>query len=184
MNQQTLSGVKEWQDFERQYQLEQRVYDLTLKALLQLKESLGEQKICAFAFCADAYYGDLTLSYHIYDGELDGDDLKQRDYYPPDWSNEVDDNLEAIVENDFRQIIGDSLYQRQEQQQDEAVLSDFAEGYLNSLRNVMARLEKDGIFSTVNTTDNLWLVVTEIDADAQEEDRKLNEVRSLMVKSI
>ena len=184
MNDQSLSGEQTWQEFEKASQLEQRVYDLALKALVLIKERLGDEKICAFAFCADSYYGDLTLSYHVYDGSLDGNDLKENYIYPPDWSHEIDERLEQLVEAEFRQVIGEKIYQLQEQENTDEFSDDFAEGYLNSLRKVMAKLEKEGAFSRLNTTENLWLVVTEIDADTREEDRKLNEMRSLMVKSI
>lgn len=184
MNTERLSAQETWQVFEKEHQLEQRVYDLSIEALRLIKEGLDGQAISAFAFCADSYYGDLDLSYNVYDGETDGDVLKGNYRYPPEWTHEVDDRLEALVEERFRQIVGDKIFQLQEQENSEEFSKAFSEAYLNSFRRVMDRLDRNGAFSKLNTTDNLWLLVTEVDSDSVEEVRKLKEVRTFMVKSI
>lgn len=184
MNSENLLGEQKWRELEREYQMEQRVYDMTLKALKVIKYKLGDIPICAFAFCADGYFGDLTLAYHIYDGEVDGDVLKENYRYPSEWSHEMDSQLEELVDIEFRNIIGDRIYQLQEQSVAEGLGDNIAEAYLNSLRRVMKRLEDDKAFDAVSTSQNLWLVVTEVDSDTKEEAHKLREVRSLTVKSI
>lgn len=180
----TSLGQQEWQAIEQDYQLEERIYQLTLKAIDCLKGKLAPHSVCAFALSGDSYYGDLHLAYHLYSEEDCDKDLKTAYRYPADWSNNQDEDLDKLIETEFRDLIGDKIYQLQQQNSEAQFYHDFANSYLDSLRNVAKRLEDENAFSPLVVTENFWLVVIDDDADAKGEARKLNQVRSLTVKSI
>jgi|GEM_PF-6668091 len=184
MSELTSLGQQEWQAIEQEYQVEERIYQLALKVIACLKDKLAPHTLCAFAFCADGAYGDLDFAYHLYSKEDEEKDLKTAYRYPTDWSNSQDEDLDKLIETEFRQVIGDRVYQLQELNNDAQFYHDLAVSYLDSLRKVAKRLEDEEVFLPLAITENFWLVITDSDADARGEARKLNQIRSLTVKSI
>ena len=99
--------------------------------------------------------------------------------YPPDWEYEaIEDHIKDIgelwkavyapVEEKYREITSSSG-------NDE--LEEFSNGFLTSLRKVMVRLEKQGALQKLSGGKPVWTLVTEIDADTEEEEQLLEEER-------
>lgn len=59
---------------------------------------------------------------------------------------------------------------------DERELEEFGEGFLESLRRVMVRLETQGSLQCLGSP-SVWTLVTEVDADTAEEERLLQRMR-------
>jgi hypothetical protein len=60
---------------------------------------------------------------------------------------------------------------------DDELLCAVEEGYLHSLRKTMVRLETRHAFDQIKTCVPFWTVVTQVDADTDEEERLLEQVR-------
>ncbi len=60
---------------------------------------------------------------------------------------------------------------------DDELLCAIEEGYLHSLRKTMVRLETRHAFDQIKTCVPFWTVVTQVDADTDEEERLLDQVR-------
>ena len=60
---------------------------------------------------------------------------------------------------------------------DDELLCAIEEGYLHSLRKTMVRLETSRAFEQIKTCTPFWTVVTQVDADTDEEERLLEQVR-------
>lgn len=166
-----------WNEFNQKHEFEQVVYNLTVQSLALLaKSELGDKTLYAFAFNCDSYSGDISMSLDLESGS------REKGYYPPDWTNEtVGCDIQEIgalwqkvyehISEEYQAII-DSIDNDEE-------LDNFSNGYLNTLRIVMVRLENAGAFrNNLNISDDFWTLVTEVDADEEEEERLLNEVRN------
>lgn len=168
-----MSKVNNWNDFQNKYNFEEVVYSLTKKSIKMISESsLKEEQFCSFAFNCSAYNGYVLLS-------LDTDQLnKARKFYPPDWTyEELDSYISGIRElwEEGYEPIEDEYFSIVEDLDDQVLFENFTNGFLTSLRKVMVRLERDNVLSTyLNTTPSIWTLVTEIDADEEEEERLLD----------
>lgn len=155
---------------------ENTVFNLTKKSLeiLGCSEDFKDKEFGAFTFNCVSYGGYISLSFDV-DTNVN---LKEKGYFPPDWTNEV-------MECDVTEI-GDLWkkdYSSIQQEYEKIVNADdfdddeFEKGYLNSLRKVLVRLENENAFSVIKTKPNFWTLVTQIDADTDEEEEKLEQVR-------
>lgn len=121
-----------------------------------------------FAFNCSAYYGDIVLSLAT------DPEVKAKGDYPPDWRYEViAQEVPAVAE--LWQLeyapVAQAFFARQDAH-DEVTFAVFAEGFLDTLRRVMVRLEQQA-FAPLRTTPEFWTLVTEVDADTDEEERLL-----------
>jgi hypothetical protein len=165
-----------WTEFEKKHDFENIVFDLTNQSLdLLSKSEFADKTFQAFAFNCGGY-GSIALSFDT-DIEVD---LRKNEYYPPDWTNEV-------MESDVPEIgkLWKDKYGAIELAFDEIVentddydfIDEFESGYLHSLRKVMVRLENNKAFDKIKTTKKFWTLVTQVDADTDEEEKLLNIVR-------
>ena len=60
---------------------------------------------------------------------------------------------------------------------DDELLDAIEAGYLHSLRKVMVRLETNRAFDSIKTCPRFWTLVTQVDADTDEEERLLDQAR-------
>ncbi|MDQ4625687.1 MULTISPECIES: DUF4303 domain-containing protein [Janthinobacterium] len=163
----------DWQTFETAYDVEETCFKLASASLALLGASpFKDQAFSAFAFNAVSF-PSLSLS-------LDTDPAnRERDYYPPDWSNECIEvdvpEIGQLWEEGYARIEG-ALLELIDAADDE-LLDAIEEGYLHSLRKTMVRLETSQAFEQIRTCPQFWTVVTQIDADTEEEERLLDQVR-------
>ena len=163
----------DWQTFETAYDVEATLFRLTNASLTVLGASaFKDQAFSAFAFNAVSF-PSLSLSF-----DTDPDN-RERDAYPPDWSNEC---MEADVpeigqlwEEGYARIEG--ALSELIDAADEELLCAIEAGYLHSLRKTMVRLETRHAFGQIRTCARFWTVVTQVDADTEEEERLLDQVR-------
>lgn len=162
----------DWQTFEAAWQFEDTVYRLASASLQLLGESaFKDQAFSAFAF--NASFPSMSLSVDT------RPDNRELEYYPPDWSNEcIEVDVPAIGElwEQGYAAIADALSELMEHADDES-LDAIDAGYMHSLRKVMVRLETSGAFGSIKTCPRFWTVVTQVDADTEEEERLLDQVR-------
>ncbi len=167
-----------WNEFEKKYEFENVVFELTKKSLIILGQSkkFNKIKFGAFAFnCQNG--GSISLSFDA-DTKVD---LRKEGYYPPDWTNEVmESDLPEIgllweekykpIEESFSKIIDET--------DDYDFIDLFVEDFLNSLRKIMIKLENQQEFNNINTTNNFWTLVTQVDADTDNEEELLENLRN------
>ncbi|MEK6492755.1 DUF4303 domain-containing protein [Myroides odoratimimus] len=169
--------IVNWKAFEEHYKFEESVYGYVRQSIeLISRSSLKEEVFCSFAFNCSAYNGYVLLS-------LDTDVLnRERQYYPPDWTYEVvEDYVLELRDLGARlyEPIEDAYHSIVKDLEDQDQFDDFTNGFLTSLRRVMVRIERESILSQyLKTTNDIWTLVTEIDADEEEEERLLQEERS------
>ena len=159
-----------WAEFTRQHDLENRLLTLTEQSLALIAQASFAAPFSAFAFSCSAYYGDIVLSLAT------DPEVKAKGYYPPDWRYEVIAHLVPAVA-DLWQREYDPIartYLAHQDENDEATYAEFAEGFLGTLRRVMVCLERQQAFAVLPTTPELWTLVTEVDADTDEEERLLD----------
>ena len=163
----------DWQTFEAAHQFEDTMFRLASESLQLLGESdFGNQAFSAFAFNAVSFPA-ISLSF---DTRADN---KELEYYPPDWSNEcMEADVPAIGQlwDEGYETIAEALGELMERADDES-LDAIDEGYMHSLRNVMVRLETSRAFDSIKTCPRFWTLVTQIDADTDEEERLLDQAR-------
>ncbi|MBW3507667.1 hypothetical protein [Janthinobacterium sp. NKUCC06_STL] len=176
---QTPDLQPDWQTFETAYDVEATWFKLASASLAVLGASaFKDQAFSAFAFNAVSF-PSLSLSF-----DTDPDNRKRGDY-PPDWSNEcmeVDvpeigrlwEEGHARIEAALLELVDAA---------DDGQLDAIEEGYLHSLRKTMVRLETHGAFGQIRTCARFWTVVTQVDADTDEEERLLDQVRLAAVTS-
>lgn len=163
-----------WIEFENKTNFEKLVFDLTLKSLdLISKSDFKDETFTAFAFnCVS--YPSISLSFDT------NTDNKEKGYYPPDWTNEcMEVGIPEIgslwnnefnrIEEDIENLLGDT--------DDDDFIDEFESGYLDSLRKVLVQLENNNAFNKIKISSEFWTLVTQIDADTDEEEAALNEVR-------
>ena len=168
-----FAPATDWQTFEAAHQFEDTVFRLASASLQLLGQSeFREHAFSAFAFNAVSF-PTLSLSF---DTRADN---KALEYYPPDWSNEcmeadvpeigqLWEEGHARIEGALRELIDAA---------DDELLCVIEEGYLHSLRKTMVRLETSHAFEQIKTCAPFWTVVTQVDADTDEEERLLGQVR-------
>ena len=170
---QTPDLPPDWHAFETAYDVEATWFRLASASLALLGASaFKDQAFSAFAFNAVSF-PSLSLSFDTDPAN------RERDYYPPDWSNEcIEADVPEIgqlweagharIEGALSELIDAA---------DDAMLCAIEEGYLHSLRKTMVRLETRRAFEQIKTCAPFWTVVTQIDADTDEEERLLDQVR-------
>ncbi|KAF2509114.1 DUF4303 domain-containing protein [Flavobacterium foetidum] len=165
-----------WTEFEKKYNFENTVFDLTNQSLDLLSKSEFADKIFqSFAFNCQ-WRGSISLSFDT-DIEVD---LRKKGYYPPDWTNElIETEIADIGElwKDKYQTIEMAFDEMIENTDDYDFIDEFSSGFLNSLRRVMVRLESSKAFEKIKTTNNFWTLVTQVDADTDDEEELLDKVR-------
>jgi len=173
----TPDSQLDWHAFETAYAVEETWFKLASASLAVLGASaFKDQVLTAFAFNAVSF-PSISLSF-----DTDPDN-RERDYYPPDWSNEcmeVDvpeigqlwEDGHARIEGALSELIDTA---------DEELLGAIEEGYLHSLRKTMVRLETSHAFEQIRTGARFWTVVTQVDADTAEEERLLDQVRQRLL---
>lgn len=174
----TPDSPLDWHTFEAAYDVEETWFKLASEALAVLGASaFKDQAFSAFAFNAVSF-PSISLS-------LDTDpENRERDYYPPDWSNEcmeVDVPEIGQLWTDGCARIDGALLELVDAADDEQ-LGAIEEGYLHSLRKTMVRLEANHAFDQIKTCQRFWTVVTQVDADTDEEERLLDQVRLAAAK--
>lgn len=169
--------ITNWKTFEEQYNFEASVYNYVKESLELIGQStLKEEIFCSFAFNCSAYNGYVLLS-------LDTDVLnRERKYYPPDWTYEVvEDYVLELRDLGARlyEPIEDAYHSIVQDLEDQYKFDDFTNGFLTSLRRVMVRIEREHLLSQyLKVTPEVWTLVTEIDADEEEEESLLQEERT------
>lgn len=163
-----------WIEFENKTNFEKLVFDLTSKSLdLISKSAFKDETFTAFAFnCVS--FPSISLSFDT------NTDNKQKGYYPPDWTNECMEvdipEIGSLWNNEFNRIEED-IENLMDNTDDDDLIDEFESGYLDSLRKVLAQLENNNAFGKIKTSSEFWTLVTQIDADTDEEETALNEVR-------
>lgn len=163
----------DWQAFETAYDVEATWFQLASASLALLGVSaFKDQAFSAFAFNAVSF-PSLSLSFDTDPGN------RERGDYPPDWSNECMEvdvpEIGQLWEEGVASIEG-ALAELIDAADDE-LLDAIEEGYLHSLRKTMVRLEASQAFGQIKTCPRFWTVVTQVDADTDEEERLLDQVR-------
>ena len=168
-----FAPATDWQTFEAAHQFEDTVFRLASASLQLLGQSeFREHAFSAFAFNAVSF-PTLSLSF---DTRADN---KELEYYPPDWSNEcMEADVPAIGQlwDEGYATIAEALGELMERADDE-LLDAIEAGYLHSLRKVMVRLETNRAFGSIKTCPRFWTLVTQVDADTDEEERLLDQAR-------
>ena len=170
---QTPELPPDWHAFEAAYGVEASWFRLANASLALLGASpFKDQAFSAFAFNAVSF-PSLSLSFDTDPGN------RERGDYPPDWSNEcmeadvpeigqLWEEGHAGIEGALRELIDAA---------DDELLDAIEEGYLHSLRKTMVWLEASHAFEQIKTCAPFWTVVTQVDADTDEEERLLDQVR-------
>ncbi|MBB6273911.1 hypothetical protein HDF26_004384 [Pedobacter cryoconitis] len=167
--------MNNWIEFEKKYNFENTVFELTNESfeLIAKSEDFKEEVFGAFAFNCGS--GDISLSFDTSTGV----DLRKQGYYPPDWTNEV---MEADIEEIGK--LWQDKYEHIQDAFDEIIelndadfIDEFEAGYLHSLRKVMVRLENSKAFEKISTSKDFWTLVTQVDADTDQEEELLDAVR-------
>ncbi|MED5594913.1 hypothetical protein [Janthinobacterium sp. P210006] len=163
----------DWQTFETAHDVEATWFRLASASLALLGASaFKEQAFSAFAFNAVSF-PSISLSFDTDPGN------RERGHYPPDWSNEcMEADVPAIGQlwEEGHAGIEDALAELIDAADDE-LLEAIEAGYLHSLRKTMVRLEASDAFGQIKTCPRFWTVVTQVDADTDDEERLLEQVR-------
>lgn len=162
-----------WKGFAELHDFDSRVLALAEQAL----NALSESELCcdcfaALAFNCNSESGALSLSLAVNPGFED--ESRTSRCYPPDWDYEcLEDEVEEVAAvwltgyKPLRQaycMLADTL--------EDDVAEALAAGFLHSLRRVMVQLEQTEPFRRLNAGP-IWTLVTEVDADTDEEERLL-----------
>ncbi|MCP2040270.1 hypothetical protein L1281_000852 [Neisseria sp. HSC-16F19] len=175
-----------WEQYQTEHQVEALWYRLCVEAAAVAAWESGGRPINGLAFNVHSLYGTFFLSYNVAEEGETGVTLQAQGYYPPDWSDEINPAVYAVFEQGWeaqhRLAIEAIMYGLGDEiTGDEQAFDDFSRGFLTSCRRVMVRLQDDGVWAqALNLTGDCWYQVTEIDADQDEEERLLEEVRAQM----
>ena len=179
--------MQNWQQYESQYQIEALLYDLCIQAIqIMAKESEGTV-INGIALNVHSYYGTCGLSFNRAENGEDGSFLRENDIQPPDWSDEWNEAVYQTFkpfEEKHRYAIADIMLELENKNLD-AEFEAFGNGFLYTCRRVMSRLRQNKAFEKyANISNNCWYLVTEIDADTEEEERLLEEVYQEIISTL
>ena len=165
-----------WNEFQTLHRVEQHVFDLTCQSLKLIAQSpLKNETFRAFAFNVSAFGGHITLSLST-QAECRAEKL-----YPPDWDYEVIDSNLPAINTLWRTGYGNVQAAHEAQMdtfEDDDAIDAFEAGFMHSLRRAMVRLENSGGLSLVTGGAVCWTLVTQIDADTDDEERLLALVRA------
>ncbi|WP_306349732.1 DUF4303 domain-containing protein [Flavobacterium sp. '19STA2R22 D10 B1'] len=164
-----------WKEFEEKYNFENIVFELTSQSLDCIAQSEDYKKKVFGAFAFNCVSGNISLSFDT----STGINLRKEEYYPPDWTNELmEEDIDQIAElwdNQYDTI--QTAFEQAMDTEDYDFMDEFEAGYLNSLRKVMVRLENSNAFDKIKTQERFWTLVTQVDADTDEEEELLEKVR-------
>lgn len=168
--------MNNWQAFEKKYNFEKTVFELTDESLGLIAESEDFKDEIFGAFAFNCVNGDISLSFD----SSTGVDLRKEGYYPPDWTNELMENDVSEIGELWENKYGDTQHAFNEiiDNNDADFIDEFEAGYLNSLRTVMVKLENSKAFNKIKTSKDFWTLVTQVDADTEREEELLDEVRN------
>ena len=172
--------MQTWQQYETEHQIENRLYGLCSRAVEIMTSEAGDAQINGIALNVHSYYGTCFLSYNAAEEPQSGQSLRSDGIEPPDWSDEINDAVYQVFKENYEEPHRYAIHNIMEKlsvQPDDAAFAAFGDGFLHSCRRVMARLYHDGVFARYpNIATDCLLLVTEIDADTEEEQRLLAEV--------
>lgn len=138
------------------------VRDLTLHTLAEAR-STWPGAPAGFAFNCSAAWGDIHISL--------AHDPARAAMEPPDWEHEC-----AEAELPASAALWCARYEpvRERYEAERARHASYPDGFLDTLRHLLARLERDGAFADA---PGIRLLVTEVDADTAAEEAALAQVR-------
>ena len=173
--------MQTWQQYETEHHIETLLYTLCTQAVRVMLQEANGAWINGIALNVHSYYGTCFLSYNATAETESGATLPADQLDPPNWSDEINEAVYALFhqgyEEPHRYAIHDIMAKLAAQPDDMATFYAFGDGFLHTCRRVMARLYHNGVFaSQPNIAPDCLLLVTEIDADTDEEQRLLAEV--------
>lgn len=154
-----------WTEFLITTGFEALVLDLTSHTMTEARIAWPEcERLAGFAFNCSAAWGDLHISLAI--------DPSRAAMEPPDWEHECAEAELATVVPAWR-----ARYEpvRERYEAERSRHADFPERFLDSLRHLLARMERDGAFAGM---PGIRLLVTEVDADTEAEEIAFSHVRN------
>lgn len=157
-----------WADFIASTQFESLVRELSLRTLAQARLAWPAcGPLAGFAFNCSSAWGDVHISLAFNPARAAG-------WEPPDWEHECAEAELAAVAQLWRE-----RYEpvRQRYEAERARHDAYPEAFLHSLRRVLVGMELDGVFADC---PGIRLLVTEVDADTEEEEAALAQVRNDM----
>lgn len=177
-----MAETLSWSAFEKKNQFEETVYLLTKKSIKLIADStLKEEQFCSFAYNCHSFYGHILLSF-------DTDEMnKARGYYPPDWTYvEIEEYIPEInvLWEELYRPIEDEYFRIMDSIDDTLLFDSYSNGFLTCLRRIMVRIEREDLLARyLKTTASVWTLVTEVDADEEDEERLLAQER-LVISSV
>ncbi len=168
--------MMKWSEFEKAHDFENLIFDLTQRSIvLAMAADLPHKHFAAFAFSCSSYCGDISLSFGVDPGYEDK--RRRHRMYPPDWEYEVMEGeveaIGALWAASYAPV--QDAYSALTEAEDDC--DAFCEGFMQSLRRVMVRLERAGALKPLGDQP-IWTLVTEIDADTRAEEKLLEKERA------
>lgn len=151
-----------WATFLAATGFEALLRDLTLHTLAEARRAWPGAP-AGFAFNCSAAWGDIHISL--------ARDPARAAMEPPDWEHEC-----AEAELPASAALWCTRYEpvRERYETERAQHASYPESFLDTLRHLLARMERDGVFADVA---GIRLLVTEVDADTAAEEAALARVR-------
>lgn len=157
-----------WFEFLANTCFESLVHELSLYTLAEAHQTWpGCMPLAGFAFNCSAAWGDVHVSLAF--------DPARAAMEPPDWEHECAE-AELSASAAFWRARYEPVRERYEVERH--LHSGYPEGFLDTLRHVLARMERDGAFAD---SPGIRLLVTEVDADTEAEETALFRVRRCML---
>lgn len=151
-----------WATFLAATGFEALLHELTLCTLAEAR-STWKGTPAGFAFNCSAAWGDvhISLAYKAARSAME----------PPDWEHEC-----AEAELPASSALWRGRYEpvRERYEAERAQHASYPESFLDTLRHLLARMERDGVFADAA---GIRLLVTEVDADTAAEEAALEQVR-------
>lgn len=163
----TQEQTATWPHFLAATGFEPLLHELALHTLAEARRVWLDGALPAgFAFNCSAAGGSVSISLAC--------DPKRAAMEPPDWEHEC-----AEVELPASNALWRSRYAPVRERYDAEWLlhDDYPDGFLDTLRRVLVRMERDGAFVD---SPGIRLLVTEVDADTDAEEAALDLVRRSM----
>jgi hypothetical protein len=160
----SLTNPMAWQKFLVTTGFEPLVRELTLRTLAEARRIWPEcDRLAGFAFNCSSAWGDLHISLAI--------DPARAAMEPPDWEHECAEAELAAAVPGWRE-----RYEpvRERYEAERAQHAGYPERFLDTLRHLLVRMERDGAFAGMS---GIRLLVTEVDADTAAEEIALKRVR-------
>ncbi|QNP60600.1 hypothetical protein [Paenacidovorax monticola] len=151
-----------WDAFLAATGLEALLRELTLHTLAEARRTWPGAP-AGFAFNCSAAWGDVHISL--------ASDPARAAMEPPDWEHEC-----AEAELPASAVLWRARYEpvRERYEAERVQHASYPEGFLGTLRHLLARMEREGVFADA---PGIRLLVTEVDADTAVEEAALAQVR-------